>query len=492
MIQIKETLKHPMKILFASSEAHPLIKTGGLADVSGSLPPALRRLRQDCRLILPGYPAALERAGALKMVAELEFSGYNGPIRILEGLLPGTKVPLYLVDAPLYFNRAGDPYRSPNGHDWQDNHQRFALFSLAIASLAMDQAGLDWKPDILHCNDWQTGLAPALLHDRHDRPASIFTIHNLAYQGLFPLHAFHELSLPQHLWAPHYMEFHGHFSFIKGGLVFSDRITTVSQTYAKEIRSQEYGYGLEGLLEFRKDNLSGILNGIDTRAWNPARDKYLEANYSLEDLSGKRQNKLAVQRHTGLEENVEIPLISHIGRMVEQKGVDLILHAMRTILERSPVQLVILGSGEPSFEQHALQLQLEYPGRVGVHIGYSEQLAHQIEAGADLFLMPSRFEPCGLNQMYSLHYGTLPVVRRTGGLADTVVDTTTETLANGTANGFSFDPAHVDELTGCIERALDCLADPKCHDSLIHNGMSQDFSWERSARKYLDLYQEVI
>jgi starch synthase len=330
-----------MKILFASSEAHPLIKTGGLADVSGSLPPALRRLRQDCRLIMPGYPAAIERAGALKVVAELEFSGYNGPIRILEGLLTGTKVPLYLVDAPLYFNRAGDPYRAPNGHDWQDNHQRFALFSLAIASLAMDQAGLDWKPDILHCNDWQTGLAPALLHDRHDRPASIFTIHNLAYQGLFPLHAFHELSLPQHLWAPHYMEFHGHFSFIKGGLVFSDRITTVSQTYAKEIRSQEYGYGLEGLLEFRKDNLSGILNGIDTKAWNPARDKYLEANYSLEDLSGKQQNKLAIQRHTGLEENAEIPLISHIGRMVEQKGVDLILHAMRTILERQPVQLLI-------------------------------------------------------------------------------------------------------------------------------------------------------
>jgi starch synthase len=481
-----------MNILFASSEAHPLIKTGGLADVSGSLPPALRRLRQDCRLVLPGYPVAIEKAGDLKVIAELEFPGYSGPVRILEGLLPGTRVPLYLVDAPLYFNRAGDPYRASNGHDWQDNHQRFALFSLAIASLAMGQPGLDWKPDILHCNDWQTGLAPALLHDRHDRPVSIFTVHNLAYQGLFPLHAFHELSLPQQLWAPHYMEFHGHFSFIKGGLVFADHITTVSKTYAEEIRSQEYGYGLEGLLEYRKDNLSGILNGIDTKTWNPEKDKYLEAKYSLEDLGGKQQNKLAVQRAMGLQENADIPLVSQIGRMVEQKGVDLILHAMRTLLERRSIQLAMLGSGEKHFEQHALQLQADYPGSVGVHIGYSEQLAHQIEAGADLFLMPSRFEPCGLNQMYSLRYGTPPVVRRTGGLADTVVDTTPETLAAGSANGFSFDPPHVDELIACTERALDCLTDKNCHDSLIYNGMSQDFSWERSAREYLDLYRQLM
>jgi starch synthase len=481
-----------MKILFASSEAHPLIKTGGLADVSGSLPTALKQLGEDCRLILPGYPAAIENSGPLEAVAELEFAGYNGPIRILEGVLPDSEVPLYLVDAPMYFNRAGDPYRAPNGHDWQDNHQRFSLLSLATAALAMDDAGLDWKPDILHCNDWQTGLAPALIHDRHDRPATIFTVHNLAYQGLFPLHAFHELSLPQHLWAPHYMEFHGHFSFIKGGLVFADRITTVSKTYAREIRSQEYGYGLEGLLEFRKSVLCGILNGIDTTVWDPSIDKCLAATYNLEDLSGKKENKRAVQQELGLDENPNIPLISHIGRMVEQKGIDLILHAMREILETTDVQLVILGNGERHFEQQTLQLQSDFPGRVGVHIGYNEILAHQIEGGADLFLMPSRFEPCGLNQMYSLRYGTIPVVRHTGGLADTIIDTTPETLENNTANGFSFTTPDIDGLIACTERALDCLNDDHCRNMVVRNGMSRDSSWENSASEYMNLYREVL
>jgi starch synthase len=480
-----------MKILFASSEVHPLMKTGGLADVSGSLPKALRKLRHDCRIVMPAYPEAKQKAGQLEVVATVSVPGVDKPVEILQGYLPGTKLPLYLVDAPAYFDRAGNPYRAPNGGDWQDNHLRFGLFGHIIAALSMDEAGLGWKPDILHCNDWQTGLAPALLHDRHERPAMVFTIHNLAYQGLFPLHAFHELSLPHHLWAPHFMEFHGQFSFIKGGLVFADRITTVSPTYAQEIRTREYGYGLEGLLEYRSNILSGILNGVDDRIWNPATDKNLATNYSAEDLSGKVQNKLALQKAFGLPENANTPIFGHVGRMVEQKGIDLILQVMPEILDKHPVQFIMLGSGERHFEETVQQLSDVFPEQVGIHIGYDEARAHLIEAGSDLFLMPSRFEPCGLNQMYSLIYGTPPVVRRTGGLADTIVDATAETLADGTANGFSFDLASAEALSATIGRALACMAGVQCHKTLVQNGMRQDFSWERSARAYLQLYKEI-
>lgn len=480
-----------MKILFASSEVHPLIKTGGLADVSGSLPRALKKLRHDCRIVMPAYPEAKQKAGQLDCVASIDVPGISKPVEILQGYLPGTKIPVYFVDAPDYFDRAGNPYRAPNGGDWQDNHMRFGLFGRVIAALAMDEAGQEWKPDILHCNDWQTGLAPALIHDRHDRPAMVFTIHNLAYQGLFPLHAFHELSLPHHLWAPHFMEFHGQFSFIKGGLVFADRITTVSPTYAQEIRTQEYGYGLEGLLEYRSEILSGILNGVDTRTWNPATDRNLVANYSVNDLSGKAQNKLALQKAFGLPENASIPVLGHVGRMVEQKGIDLILQVMPELLDKHPIQLVLLGNGERHFEETAQQLREVFPDKVGIHIGYSEKLAHLVEAGSDLFLMPSRFEPCGLNQMYSLIYGTPPVVRRTGGLADTIVDATAETLADGSANGFSFEQPNADALSATIKRALACMAGVQCYETLIRNGMSLDLSWEHSARQYLTLYKEI-
>jgi starch synthase len=481
-----------MKILFASSEVHPLIKTGGLADVSGSLPRALKKLRNDCRIIMPAYPDAKQKAGQIETIATLNLAGIDAPVDLLMGHLPGTRIPVYLVDSPAYFDRAGDPYRAPNGGDWQDNHMRFALFSRVIAMLAMDEAGLDWKPDLLHCNDWQTGLAPALIHDRHDRPATVFTIHNLAYQGLFSLHEFYEMSLPQHLWAPHFMEFHGQFSFIKGGLVFADRITTVSPTYAREIRTQEYGYGLEGLLEYRKDVLTGILNGVDDKTWNPAKDAQLAATYSVDNLSGKLKNKLALQKEFGLAVQPGTPVLGHVGRMVEQKGIDLIIDAMSVLLEKHPIQLVILGSGERHFEEACKQLQQSHPEKVGLYIGYNERLAHLIEAGSDLFLMPSRFEPCGLNQMYSLLYGTPPIVRRTGGLADTIINTSGETLADGTANGFSFDLPLADEFRLCTERALACMAGGECIKSLIQNGMRLDLSWIRSAKAYLALYKELV
>ncbi len=480
-----------MKILFATSEAHPLVKTGGLGDISGSLPTALKRLRQDVRLILPAYPQAKQRAGKLKELAELALPGTDTPVKLLEGKLPNTRVPVYLIDSPMHFDRAGDPYRASDGRDWQDNHVRFAIFARAIAKLALDQAELDWQPDVLHCNDWQTGLAPALLSVHPDRPKIVFTIHNLAYQGLFPSYLAQDLALSPSFWSPQALEFHGNISFIKGGLVYADELTTVSPTYAKEIRTQQFGYGLEGLLNHRAESLTGILNGVDYRSWNPQEDTYLEHHYDTEDLSGKQANKEALQGELGLVPAPKTPIVGHIGRMVEQKGVDLILDALPRLLQDHEVQVAILGSGDQPFETAASQLAARFPGRVSTHIGYNERLAHRIEAGSDLFLMPSRFEPCGLNQMYSLHYGTLPVVRRTGGLADTVVDTTPETLAKGTANGFVFEYAYSDALREAVERALAFYPQRKTWKQLMTTGMAQDFSWEHSAREYMQLYKSM-
>jgi starch synthase len=479
-----------VKILFASSEAQPLIKTGGLADVSGALPAALRRLRHDARLMIPAYPVALQRARGLERVASIEVPGAAEPVNVLLGQLPNAKLPVYLIDSPAHFMRAGDPYRASNGQDWQDNAQRFAVFSRAIALLC--EAGLDWVPDIVHCNDWQTGLAPALLALRAERPRTVFTIHNMAYQGLFPASTVQELSLPPELWTSAGLEFYGMLSFIKGGIAYADHLTTVSPSYAAEIRTPAFGYGLEGLLNYRAGALSGILNGIDTKTWDPQTDRLLVHHYGREDFAGKWLGKQLLQEQLGLNVDGEAPLLGHIGRMVEQKGIDLILEACDDLLAGEDVQLALLGSGEARFEDAARALADKYPGRCGLRIGYDEALAHQIEAGADLFLMPSRFEPCGLNQMYSLRYGTLPVVRRTGGLSDTVVDTNALTLADGSATGFVFEPATPLGLRSAIERALEVYADQSLWQTLMRRGMEQDFSWEQSARQYLALYRELL
>lgn len=477
-----------MKILFATSEAQPLIKTGGLADVSGSLPTALKRLRQDVRLVLPAYPAACEAAGRLTRVAELTIPGADRPVGVLQGRLPGTRVPVYLIDSPLHFQRAGDPYRATDGRDWQDNDLRFALFARAVAALAMDEAGLDWRADILHCNDWQTGLAPALLHARPGRPATVFTIHNLSYQGLFPAEAMQRLGLPAGLWGPEGLEFYGRLSFIKGGLVFADRLTTVSPTYAREIQTPEFGYGLDGLLRHRGAVLRGILNGIDCKSWDPARDPHLPATYGPLELEPKRQNKRALQAELGLPTTDATPLLGHIGRLVEQKGIDLILQALPPLLRERRLQLAVLGSGEAIYEEGLRQLARAFPEQVGLHLGYNEALAHRIEAGADIFLMPSRFEPCGLNQMYSLRYGTPPVARRTGGLADTVADAS----ESDQATGFLFDAPDPRALRAAIERALALYAEPSAWRALQLRGMQQDHCWEHSARDYLAMYKELL
>jgi starch synthase len=479
-----------MNILFASSEAHPLIKTGGLADVSGSLPRAIRNAKQEIRLILPAYPAAVENAGVLKPVATLDLPAIDTTVTLLQGRLPGTRVTLYLVDAPTLFNRPGGPYSQKDGTDWPDNAQRFNVFCRAVIEIAKNRAGLAWQPDIVHCNDWQTGLIPALLGLETSRPATIFTIHNLAYQGLFSQAQFQTLGLPPDWWSMHKLEFHNQFSFIKGGLVYADRLTTVSPSYAQEICTPEYGCGLEGLLASRRDHLSGILNGVDYDVWNPGSDAQIQQTYTCRTLGRKLENKLALQKEFNLPTAPGMALLGHVGRLVDQKGIDLLIQIIPALAQR-PVQLVILGTGLKKFETALERLASQYPDKLQVHIGYDEKLSHLLEAGSDIFLMPSRFEPCGLNQLYSLRYGTPPVVRRTGGLGDSVIHTSESTLQQKTASGFVFETAAADALLKTIDRALYYYAQPNVWKQIVQTGMQLDFSWKRSAKTYLALYREA-
>ena len=486
-----ETDALPMKILFASSEAHPLIKTGGLADVSGSLPRAIRNAGHDIRLILPAYPQAKSAAGCLREVAWIPLSGATVAVRILQGRLPGTNVPLYLVDAPECFDRPGGPYSDPEGSDWPDNAARFTLFCRAICKIALDRAGLDWQADLVHCNDWQTGLVPALLSLEKTAPATLFTIHNLAYQGLFNQQQFHKLGLPAQWWSMHGVEFHHQLSFIKGGLVFANWITTVSPTYAREIRTPGFGCGLEGLLEHRKQQLTGILNGVDYQVWNPGKDQLIEHTYTSRSLRHKAINKRALQKYFDLPENPGLPVFGHVGRLVEQKGVDLIIKLLPRLVQR-PMQLVFLGTGNIQLERALGEAQTRHPGKIGVLTAYDEKLSHLIEAGSDVFLMPSRFEPCGLNQLYSLRYGTPPVVRNTGGLADSVVNASSENLQQQCATGFVFDSPEPDALLEAIDRALELYSRPQSWTGLMQAGMRQDFSWTHSAATYMALYENLL
>lgn len=479
------------KILFASSEVHPLVKTGGLADVSASLPIALRQSGQDVRIILPAYRQCLEALTEIRTVATIKLDGFHSPIEILESILPDSDVPLWLVHSPEHFDRDGGPYGKAGEGDWPDNAARFALFSRAIVALATNQAGLDWQPDLLHCNDWQTGLALALIYDVPNRPATIFTIHNLAYQGLYSRDVFDMLDLPKIFWHSDSLEFYDLLSFMKGGLVYADHVTTVSPTYAKEICTYEFGYGLEGLLSERaaEGELTGILNGIDHNEWNPASDPHISKAYSVETLRNKLENKADIQRYFSLPEKEEVLVMGLVSRLVSQKGIDITLGAVSSLLEAgADIQLVCLGSGEPSYEQDLRVLRARFPDKVGVQIGYSEPLAHKIEAGADVFLMPSRFEPCGLNQLYSLRYGTLPVVRNTGGLADSVVDANEENRKSEIATGFKFEDSTPEALEKCLLRAIDLFQRPRIWRKTVITAMKQNYSWKKSAKRYEKLY----
>ena len=476
------------KILFASSEVHPLIKTGGLADVAGSLPIALAELGQDIRIIMPRYDA-IKLTEPVIEVSRLRVN--NCDVVIQETQLPDSSVKVWLVDYPEYFGKPGNPYVDQNGEAWPDSAEKFALFCRISTEVATNRAGLDWKADLVHCNDWQTGLIPALLSLESNPPASIFTIHNMAYQGLFDSSTFSDLNLPGKLWKPSALEYFGQLSFIKGGLAFANRITTVSPTYAEEIQTAEFGYGLEGLLQYRQDSLSGIINGIDTEIWNPSHDSALAKSYSIKTLADKQLNKTALQQSMGLPVDSQIPVFGLIGRLVEQKGIDLVIACLESMCEH-PLQFVLLGSGEKHFESALQALAKAHPTKIAIKIGYNETLAHQIEAGSDVFLMPSRFEPCGLNQMYSQRYGTLPIVRRTGGLADTVTDSLPSTIQNGTASGIVFDDANASALMEAIKRTLFLFENKAIWQQIQRTAMSKDFSWQNSAQQYLDLYQSII
>ena len=482
-----------MKLLFAASELFPLIKTGGLADVVHSLPNALAALDVDVRVVVPAYRQVLSAVTSVRLLGWLKVSG-NREVRILETSHPEVTAPLWLVDAPTLFDRPGGPYTDPNGQDWPDNPARFALFSEAAARLASDGLGLGWRADTVHANDWQTGLVAAYLSQELHPPHSVFTVHNLAYDCQFDYGEFQNLHLPHHWWSMDYGEFYGRFSMLKAGLMFSELITTVSPSYAREIRTREYGYGYASILEAHADKLVGILNGIDDDNWNPRTDPHLVAHYSANGRirPGKQANRRALLEALGAPPaalETTVPLVGTVGRLVAQKGVDLLLEAIPPLLGGSDAQFVLIGSGETRFEHQIQELALAHPERVFCHIGYSETLARQLEAGCDIFAMPSRYEPCGLNQMYSLRYGTAPVVRATGGLADTVVDATEENLARGEANGFVFNEISSAALIVALQRAFALFRKPKQWMSLVKTGMQADHGWRSSAQAYLDVYR---
>jgi starch synthase len=484
------------KILFVASEVYPLVKTGGLGDVAYSLPHALHDRGADIRLVLPGYRALLRQLEQVCIIGWLDVRGAEGIVsaRILETRHPDFAFPLWVVDCPPLFDRAGNPYVNASGQDWPDNAERFTVFARVAALLAQDALDIGWQPHVVHTHDWQTGLVAAFLADQPLRPKTIFTIHNLAYGGHFSHTEFVRLQLPGPWWTPEGVEFHGGFSMLKAGIVYADAVTTVSPTYAAEICTPEFGYGLDGLLLSRQDKLHGILNGIDTRLWNPSTDPHLPAHYSMSRiLPGKRRNKQALlERFLPQvdDASMQAPLLGLIGRLVEQKGIDWVLAAIPMLLAETDARFVLLGSGQTLYEQKLMRLARQYPNRVFVEIGYDEPLAHLIEAGADMFMMPSRFEPCGLNQMYSLRYGTPPIVYKTGGLADTVIDANEATLEDSSANGFMFDRPDVAEFVAAIRRAIDLYHQPTQWRRLQQSGMRQSFEWSDSADHYLALYTQ--
>jgi starch synthase len=479
-----------MQVLFVSSEITPLIKTGGLADVSAALPAALLGLGVDIRVLIPGYPQVTKALPNLKFVTRI--TGLQGfpDVNLLSGGLP-SGLPLWIIDCPEMYSRGGSAYQDEHGIDWFDNAQRFGLLSKIAALLGSANTPLDWHPDVVHCNDWQSGLTPAYLHFSYDAAPCVMTVHNLAFQGIFPPQLTAELGLPMTCFHPEGVEYYGNLSFLKAGLVYADHITTVSPTYAKEIQTDALGFGLQGLLMHRNAILTGILNGVDPADWNPATDTHLARQYDIKNIKDKQVNKRELQQRMGLNIDPDIPLFGLVSRFTHQKGLDMVLEIAPHLIAM-PAQLVMLGAGEAGMQRTALELSHQYSGQISTYVGFDEGLSHLIEAGADIFLMPSRFEPCGLNQMYSQRYGTPPVVHATGGLVDSVINSTKATLANGTASGFVFgNGLGTLGLMAAAQRAATAFLDKKVWRSLQTNGMSKDFGWDKSAAAYLEIYQRL-
>ncbi|MBI4609687.1 MAG: glycogen synthase GlgA [Candidatus Rokubacteria bacterium] len=479
-----------MRILFVSSEVEPFAKTGGLADVAGALPKALASLGHDVRVLMPKYRGVERHAGPLRTAVpqlRIAIADRSSEGTLFEGRA-GSSVPVYFLASDHYYDR-DDLYATPEGDYW-DNCERFIFFGRAAVEALR---GLGWRPHVIHANDWQTGLIPVyLLTLYRDDPAcagvaTLFTVHNLAYQGVFWHYDMPMTGLGWDLFTPAGIEFYGKINFLKGGLVFSDLLNTVSRTYAREIQTPEFGCGLEGVLHERSRDLHGVINGIDYEAWNPETDSEIAKRYTAEDLEGKRICKASLREELGLRDEPGL-LIGMVTRLATQKGIDLALAALPELLAQG-CQLVLLGSGEPALEQAFAQAAERYAGQAAVRLGYDAALARRIYAGADCFLMPSRYEPCGLGQLISLRYGTVPVVRWTGGLVDTVKEFQPET---GAGTGFGFQGFTAAALVDAVRRALAAYRQPERWRRLVRNGMAEDFSWEASAREYVTLYRKAL
>jgi len=465
------------RVLFVSSEIHPLAKTGGLADVCAALPRALARHGADVRYLMPAYESALDRVHAPRVAAHLGAMLGIPSTRLIEGAMPDSGLPVWLLDCPALYLRLGTPYQDPNGGDWPDNWLRFGLLAHAAARIALGEARLDWQPDVVHCHDWQTGLAPYLIgRAAAARPRTVFTVHNAAFQGNFPAEHAAQLGV-----AFDAMEFWGRISFLKSGIRYADRVNTVSPTYARELRTPEYGCGLEGLFEQRAGDLVGILNGIDLELWDPSRYDGIAARFSPDAPQGKVACKAALQAELHLAQDSQAPLVAFASRITWQKMADVTLERLPAVFAQHPrLQFALLGTGERALERGFQDLAPHFRGRLAVRIGYAEDEERRLQAGADVLLHGSRYEPCGLAHKIAMRYGALPVVRRTGGLADTVTDG---------ANGFVFEAPTGEALQAALGR---CLATyehrPDTWRAMRERAMRGDYGWERPALEYLDLY----
>jgi starch synthase len=494
----RRKMSKALNILFISSEVEPFAKTGGLADVSAALPKAIKDLGHEVRIMMPRYRFISERKFRLHDIIRLK----EIPVPVGSSTELGNvkssfisnlkdKVQVYFLDNDKYFGRDGTYQNPKSKEDYKDNDERFIFFNRGVLETLKR---LGWQPDIIHCNDWQTGLVPAYLKTIFASDSffksmkTVFTIHNMAYQGAFPADSFEKSNLPPEAFHADGTEAYGKFNFLKSGLSYADAITTVSEKYAHEIcTSEEFGAGLQGFLSHRRKDLHGILNGIDYQLWNPASDDFIYRRFDAKSIEAKADNKRALQQKFKLPVDQSVPLIGAISRLVDQKGFDLVLEALEDMLKMN-VQFVLLGSGEKSLEKKFEAAQKKFPDRMGIYFGLDEELAHLIEAGSDMFLMPSRYEPCGLNQMYSMRYGTIPIVRATGGLDDTVEDY----AGNGKGTGFKFEKYDAKEMLKTVQRAVKQFQQEEEWKKLMRNAMQKDFSWEHSAKKYVNLYRELL
>ena len=475
------------KVLSVASEIYPLIKTGGLADVAGALPGALLAEGVDMRTLVPGYPPVL---AALEEVSELlSFPGLFGTARLLAAKAHGLN--LFVLDAPQLYDRPGNPYVGPDGTDWPDNAFRFAALAKVAAEIGLGLLPA-YAPDIVHMHDWQAGLASAYLHysGKAARPGTVITIHNLAYQGQFPAELLKPLGLPPEAFAMDGVEHYGKIGFLKAALQLADWITTVSPSYAEEILRPETGMGFDGLLRARAGQLSGILNGIDTAVWDPAADPRIAAPYDASHLAARAANKALLQDVLELRQEANSPVVGMVCRLSWQKGLDLLLEALPVLVEEG-MQLALLGLGDAELEAGLQAAAQTHAGRIGVKLGYDETLAHRIQAGADVLLVPSRFEPCGLTQLCALRYGAVPVVARVGGLSDTIIDANEMALAAGVATGLQFSPVTAESLAGALRKTARLFRDRAAWRRMQKNGMAADVSWRQPARRYANLYREL-